>query len=1040
MRMQLRALLLPLGFTFCVGVTLVPALAPSDAAGAPRRAPMPARMSSPRPEPSPTENAGLQFRSIGPAISGGRVAAVVGSNNDSSLYYAGAGGGGVWKSTSGGASWTNVWAKQPLASIGAIAIDPHDDNVVWVGSGEANPRNDLSWGDGLWRSGDGGKTWRRMGLDATSQIARVSINPNDSKELVVAALGNPWADSQARGIYRTTDGGKNWSQTLYVDPVTGAADLARDPHDPKVLFASLWRFRREPWYASSGGGASGLYRSSDGGAHWSRIQGHGFPGGPVGRIGIAIAPNNSKRVYAVVQSREGTIWRSDDDGASWKRVSSDTMPDQRPFYFSHLTVDPHDPNHVIAVSMYLSESKDGGRTWKHLTGVLHPDNHAFWWSADGKRMINGNDGGVAYSDDAGKTWIVPYDMPVGQIYHVGYDLGDPYTVCGGFQDNSTWCGPSNSLNGIGIIDRDWSAIAGGDGTWAIPDPADPSRIWTDTQDGVLTIFDRKANQAIDVEPWPRDAFTSLDSLARAKYRFNWNSPLAFSPQDPHVAYFGGDVVFRTSDAGRTWTAISPDLTRNEKNHQIASGGPIELDVSGAEYYDTLLVIAPSAADAKTIWAGSDDGLIHVTRDGGATWNDVTPKGLPKYARVESIDLSPADAGVAYVAIDRHDLGDRAPYVFATSDGGATWRRIDAGLPRDGSSHVVRVDPKNPHLLYAGTERGIWYSMNDGAAWTRMGFDSPSAPVYDLQIHPVANDLLVATHGRSFWILDDLTPLQQAGRAGNGPYLFPLRPGTNWNQWPPIEGGDGGSLSANFYVGPNPKGPALITFWQKAPAKAPPSIEISDASGRVVRHLAGSYKTDDGTKYWVSNASGYNRLAWDGNEDGPARWNGTTLQNAGPLTGAEALPGTYQIKLIIAGKTFVQPFVLRGDPRMTWTDADLAERHAFLSALYADVDKIDRLLNTLDAREKALLKQRGPNAAKRLAALRDFRNRLTADDRRDEDSVSKPDKLRERVFAALGAIGSSRQPPFAAHRGAAAEVQADVDAMLVEGKALLESST
>ena len=390
------------------------------------------------------------------------------------LYYVGAAGGGVWKSTDGGTSWKSVWKKQPLAAIGALALDPHDGASVWVGTGEANPRNDVSWGDGLWHSTDGAKTWKAAGLAETSQISRISVDPRDAKHLVVAALGDPWHDSTERGIFRTVDGGKTWTKTLYVDGTTGAADLARDPHDPRVLYASMWRFRRAPWIFTSGGGtADGLYKSVDDGLTWHHITGGGFPSAPLGRIGIGIAPSKSARVYAVVQSTGGTIWRSDDAGRTWKRVSTNTLPEQRPFYFSHLAVDPKNPDHVISVSMYLTESKDGGRTWKHVTGTLHPDNHALWWSHDGTRLIDGNDGGVALSNNGGKSWAMPLDLAIGQVYHVGYDLQDPYTVCGGFQDNSSWCAPSNSRNGIGILDRDWFSIAGGDGQFAIPDPCRP---------------------------------------------------------------------------------------------------------------------------------------------------------------------------------------------------------------------------------------------------------------------------------------------------------------------------------------------------------------------------------------------------------------------------------------------------------------------------------------------------------------------------------------------------------------------------------------
>jgi photosystem II stability/assembly factor-like uncharacterized protein len=988
--------------------------------------------------PEPTPDPGLQYRSVGPAISGGRVAATAGSDRDAMLYYAGAAGGGVWKSTDGGVSWQSVWKKQPLGAIGAIAIDPRSDGTVWVGTGEANPRNDVSWGDGVYRSRDGAKTWTHRGLTATSQIARISIDPANSSDVVVAALGDPWKDSPDRGIYRTTDGGASWRKTLFVGAASGAADLARDPRDPHVLYAAIWQFRRQPWYASSGGSDDGLYKSVDGGTTWRRITGGGFPGSPLGRIGIAIAPSRPQRVYALVQANGGTVWRSDDAGSTWTRVSTDTMPEQRPFYFSHIAVDPHDANHVIAVSMYLSESKNAGRTWKHLTGAIHVDNHALWWSADGKRLINGNDGGIALSNDAGKSWFMPLDLAIGQVYHVGYSLGDPYEICGGFQDNSTWCGPSNSRNGIGVIERDWIGITGGDGTWALFDPANPDRIWSDTQDGALSIFDRHAQQSIDVEPWPRDAFTSLEGLRGKAYRFNWNSPLAFSPQDPHVAYFGGDAVFRTADEGRTWTPISGDLTRNEPDHQRASGGPITLDVSGAEYYDTLLAIAPSAKDPQTIWAGSDDGLVHLTHDGGATWKNVTPAQLPRYARVESIDPSPGDAGAAYIAVDRHDLGDRQPYLFATSDAGATWRRIDAGLPRDASTHVLRADPRDPAILYAGTEQGVWYSRNAGASWLPLQFNLPAVPVYDLQVQPRANDLIVATHGRSFWILDDLTPIQESARIGREPYLFPLRPGTLWAQWAPIEGGDNNSQGSNVFVGPNPSGPALITFWQTAPSAVRPAIDVVDAQGSVVRHLRGSYVTDDGTKHWVSNAAGYNRLAWDGLEDGPVRWTGTTLQNAGPLTGAEALPGDYAIRLHIAGRTLSQPFTLRADPRSPWTPDELRLRHAFLHTLYDDVSAIDVLLNSIDRQVRVLRRGGGAGAAARIAALAAVRSELTADDRRDEDGISKPDRLREQVFGIAGTIGGSFQPPFAAHIAAAQAVQSQVDRTLASARAVVDA--
>jgi photosystem II stability/assembly factor-like uncharacterized protein len=520
----------------CMGASLgAPQKQPGNASLRPHRAP------APKPSPEPSEDPGLQYRSIGPAVSGGRVAAVAGSDRDAALYYAGAAGGGIWQSTNGGLTWKSVGKDVSLGAVGALEIDPQRDTTVWAGMGESNPRNDVSWGDGVYRSTDGAKSWHHLGLAKTLQISRISIDPKRSSDVVVAALGDPYADSSERGIYRTTDGGRSWTKTLFLDAATGAADLVRDPVDRNTLYAAMWRYRRSPWNLESGGGHDGLYKSTDGGATWRQVMGHGFPAAPLGRIGIAIAPSRHSRVYVVAQSKAGTIWRSDDSGARWTRASTDTLPAQRPFYFSHLAVDPRDPKRVVAVSMYLTQSKDAGRTWKHLATTIHVDNHALWWSRDGKRLLDGNDGGVALSNDAGASWFMPLDMAVGQIYHAAYSLGDPYEVCGGFQDNSAWCGPSQSRNGIGIIDRDWTAVVGGDGTWAIPDPTDPLKVWTDSQNGALTIYDGAAQQSVDIEPWPRDAFTSLRGLADKRYRFNWSSPLAFAPSDPHTAYFGANV-------------------------------------------------------------------------------------------------------------------------------------------------------------------------------------------------------------------------------------------------------------------------------------------------------------------------------------------------------------------------------------------------------------------------------------------------------------------------------------------------------------------
>jgi photosystem II stability/assembly factor-like uncharacterized protein len=987
----------------------------------------------PAPKPTPTaspgpDTDGVRFRAIGPAASGGRVPAVAGSDRDPALYYVGGAGGGVFKSTDGGTSFQSVWTDaSKFGAIGAISIAPSDDKTVWVGTGEANPRNSVSYGDGVWVTHDGAKHWTHAGLDDTTTIAKILVDPRNAKRAIVAALGDPWKDSPARGVYVTNDGGRTWSKTLYVGPSSGAADLAWNPKRPQTIFAAIWQFRREPWIATSGGPADGLYRSRDGGRSWSKIQGHGFPTDLLGRIGVAVAPADPNRVYAVVQSNQGTVWRSDDGGDTWQRVSSDTRPEQRPFYFSHLAVDPVNRNRVVSVSMYLTVSKNAGRSWKHLTGNVHVDHHALWWSADGRRIIEGNDGGVILSRNGGETWAFLDRISLAQIYHVGFSDEKPYLICGGLQDNSSWCAPTTGRNGTGLLNRDWFPITGGDGMYAIPDPIDPNLIWTNTQDGVLGIYDQKARQSIDVSPYPRDLFTSARSFADSPYRFNWNAPLAFAPQDGHVAYFGGNVIFKTTDRGRHWTPISPDLTRNEKAHQRLSGGSITLDVSGAEYYDTTLAIAPSPQDAKVIWAGTDDGLIHVTRDAGAHWTNVTPSTWPKYGRVEVIEASPYAAGTAFTLLDRHDLGDRRPYAFVTDDYGATWRSIASNLPANAPVRVIRQDPREPNLLYAGTENALWISYDRGGRWERLRAGFPVTPVFDIHVHPSANDLLVATHGRGFFVLDDLAPLQRLAAARRaGVEFFPVRDATLWMGFPSVETGDANSLPANFFTGSNAPGGAVLTFYQRTKAKARPWFEIVDAGGHVVRTLRGGIPFDpadppkeERAKYYVTNDAGLNRITWDGSENGPTRWLGTSFQNAGPTTGAEALPGKYTARLHRDGKTYEQSFTLADDPFSPWTAEQRTARRGYLVTVYGWIDAIDRSLNEIDARLK-----RHPLMGQR-AALMDLRRELSSNALYDEDAIAKPDRIRERLFALTGPLGGSLQPPFEQHTAALGALKTDV---------------
>jgi len=633
---------------------------------------------------------GMQWRSIGPSIGGGRVAAVAGSDRDPFLYYFGAMDGGVWKTTDGGSTWTDVWGQRPVAAIGAVTIAPSDDSVVWVGTGESNSRNDTSYGDGVWTTSNAGKTWTHRGLDDTFSISRILVSPTYPRTALVGAVGDPYRNSPDRGVFRTTDGGKTWMKTLYVGPQSGVSDLAAD-RTGRTVFAGVWQFHRVPWDFASGGPLDGLYRSRDAGLTWKRLTGHGLPSGLLGRIGVTVSRSDPRIVYAVIQSRSGVLWRSADGGDTWRLVNTDSYVNQRPFYMSHVAADPTNPAHVMSMSEDLVESRDGGKTFSIVAGAVHQDHHDMWWSADGKRLIEANDGSAGISVDGGTVWTWRFNAPLGQVYHVGYDLQNPYDVCGGLQDNDSFCGPSDSLDPLGILDAHWRDVGNdGDGSWVWPDPSDPNLIWNvgvSALNGQLGIYDKRTRENYDVSPSVDD--TNGAPLAGRRYRFNWQAPIAFSPFAPFAAYFGGNVVFKSVDRGRTWSAISPDLTLNDARHQRSAGGPIQYDISGAEFFDTIVDIAPSTQDPNVIWVGTDDGLVQLTRDGGLHWSNVTMRGIGPYGRVETVEPSSVKASSAFAVVDRHMMGDRHPYVFATDDFGATWRSIAEGLPQDQYVHVIR---------------------------------------------------------------------------------------------------------------------------------------------------------------------------------------------------------------------------------------------------------------------------------------------------------------------------------------------------------------
>ena len=940
----------------------------------------------------------MHWRSIGPTVAGGRVATVAGTDLDPALFYAGAAGGGVWRSTNGGSDWRPVFDKAGTQSIGAIAISAHDKNDVWVGTGEPWPRNDVIPGDGIYRSTDGGRKWAHLGLAQTSQIARVLLDPRDAKRVVVAALGDPFRDSSERGVFRTTDGGKTWTKTLYAGPSVGASDLAMDPKNPDVLYAGMWRFRRSAWHLTSGGDDDGIYKSADGGVTWKRLTGNGLPAGMTGRIALAIAPSDAKRIYALVESSDGLLWRSDDAGATWKVTSSNTLINERPFYYSRIVVDPHDADHLFSVSVKLAESNTGGKTW-HVSGKgLHGDHHDLWIAANGRTIVEANDGGVGLSRDNGVTWEWRNVLPIAQFYHVAYDLQNPYHVCGGLQDNGAWCAPVRTGDDRGILQQDWYKVQGGDGTWVVPNPRAPYAIWSAAgggdNEGAVARFDRRTASQVDVSPYERDQ--NVVAPARLAYRFNWETPVAFDPFDRRAVYVGGNVVFRSTDDGMHWKAISPDLTRDMKERQTLSGGPLTLDVTGAETFDTILAVAPSPVAAKTIWVATDDGLVQLTRDGGAHWRNVSIPGVDADGRIPNLEPSHRSAGTAYAVVDRHYVGDRAPYVYVTNDFGASWRAIASGLPQS-EVHVVREDPRDPRLLYAGTGKGVWWSGDAGATWKPFPAPLPPVEVRDLAVHPVAGDLIAATHGRGMYVFDDLTALRErAGATANAEArLFAPRAALPLQRYTPTVNARGTGEDA---------APATFTFWQAVPAKTVPSLQIADAHGKIVRRIEGTHDEGGEDVPNVTNAAGYNRVDWALDEDPPVPWRRVAPWNRGPDTGVPVLSGTYTVRLLRDGKTYAQKIVVLRDRRVTSAQDEL-RGYDFQTAMYDELSALDIALNALDNVRLQLPERiaaiKDPVVADRaravLAEAKRVEYTISSQPVNDQDDDFLEDLLRERVL-------------------------------------------
>ena len=896
----------------------------------------------------PAYLAGMKWRQIGP-FRGGRVVAVSGVAGDPTTWYFGGVGGGVWKSTDVGASWKPVFDAQKIASIGAIAVAESDHNTVYVGSGEACPRGNISYGDGVYKSTDAGRTWSHLGLEDTRHIGAVIVDPRDPNIVLVAALGHAYGPNEQRGVFRTTDGGRTWTRVLYKDKDTGAIDVAFDPANSNVVYASLWQMRRQPWNFSSGGGGSGLYKSADGGATWTHLTGHGLPEGILGRIGVSVAGGGSGRVYAMIEAADGGLFRSDDAGGTWSRVNDDHRFRQRAWYFTHIFADLKSADVVYVLNTGAYRSTAGGKSFD-LMPAPHGDHHALWIDPeDPSRLINGNDGGATLSLDGGKSWTAPYNQPTAQFYHVAVDNRFPYRVYGAQQDNSTIAIASRDDEGV-IGRQDWFEVGGGESGYIAPDPKDAEIIYANSDSGQMTRYDHRTDNFRDVSVYPLDV--SGNGAADLKFRFQWTEPLFVSAYDSNVLYTAAQMVLRSPDQGRTWRAISPDLTRNDKTKQQPSGGPITLDITSVEYYDTVFALAESPRQTGLLWAGTDDGLIHLTRDDGQHWANVTPKDMPAWSMVSLIDPSPFDAASAYAAIDRHKLDDFKPLIYRTHDAGKTWTRIVSGIPDGAYVHAVREDPKRQGLLYAGTELGVFYSPDDGAHWHPLQLNLPTTPVHDLVIKH--NDLVAATHGRAFWILDDLSPLRQAadGLPAESFHLF--RPATALKLHYPSQ------VERRLPVGDNPPAGAVIDYYLKSKPSGNDEItlDISTADAKPVRHISNRRRKDQTEQpaEWTDReapadvlpaAAGANRFAWDLRYDDPEQIPGAFYSDDGPR-GPLVAPGHYLLRLTVGGVSQSVPLEVVQDPRLAGqlSDREVRELEQLSLSTRADIDQLHKAVNQI----------------------------------------------------------------------------------------------
>lgn len=984
----------------------------------------------------------LEWRSIGPANMGGRTADVEGVPGNPNLVYVATASGGLWKTANGGVTWKPIFERQNTISLGDIALDPSSPNVIWAGTGESNTRNSVSFGDGVYKSTDGGTTWQHLGLGGTERISRILVHPRNSDIAWVGALGHAFGPNDERGVFMTTDGGKSWQKTLYLDAEHGVADMDIDASNPNILYAAMWSFERKPWTFRSGSEKGGVFKSIDGGRTWKKLA-SGLPA-LVGRIGVKVAPSNGNVVYVIAESKEGMLYRSDDGGETFKEVSRDARIVSRGFYYTDLRVDPTDENRIYAVASTLFVSIDGGRSFRSITGRTHIDYHALWIDPKNpERMWQGQDGGIAVSYDRGETWEAVNNIPLGQFYHVHADNRSPfYWVMGGLQDNGSWTGPSRTREPAGILNDDWRMVSFGDGFGVINHADDPEIYLSESQGGMVVRTDFRSREQQLVRPYAGGAGGPASD---SKYRFHWDAPLTLSPHDKSTVYLGGNVVFKSKDFGKTWEKISPDLTTNDPEKQKAAGGPIAEENTTAEYHCTIISLAESPARAGVLWAGTDDGNLQTSLDGGKNWTNLIANvpGVPKFSPVSHVEPSRTAATTAYVSFDRHMFDDFRPYLFKTTDGGRSWTSISGNLPASAYVQVVREDPKNPGLVYAGTELGLFASYDGGNQWVSLGLKNlPNVAIHDIVVHPRENDLILATHGRSLWILDDATALQQLNveTLARDAHLFDIRPALRFTTRFTRYG-----IGDKLFAGSNPPYGAIVTYYlkEKQDEKATLKLQVFDAVGKLVREIKAPPRQP-----------GLNRVAWDLRYEPPApRRDAVEAENpfTGGPRGPQVLPGIYTVKLLVGDRTLEKTVEVRVDPGVAVTPADLRVQFDHGMKLRDMQSSTNRALRALDSIrdqiqqiEKAV-KDRLSDPPKELTALladhgkqaESLQNRLASP--QEGLGYRGRSQLAEKIGGLFFSIDGVHAAPTSALTDFFAEVQSEFRERMTEVNRFLEQT-